>query len=116
MLRFFKVLFSSSKFMNRLADEIGVDRRMYKAALTQAGTNFANYEAWYSSPVGQRSETIGTMATSSCDPAKVGAAMLKAKFPNEESVDEFIRLVEQYQAHRSTYPDDAKLSGAGKRL
>ena len=108
MLRFLAGMFRGSKFMNSLADEIGVDRRLYKTALTQAGTNFANYEAWYDSPVGKRRETIGTMATSSCNPAKVGAQMLKAKFPNEQSIDEFIRLIERYEAENATYPDTTK--------
>ena len=33
--------------MNRLADETGVDRKLYKAALTEVNANFALYMAMY---------------------------------------------------------------------
>ena len=44
MLRFFRDFRSSDKFMNRLALEIGVDRRLFKTALTELGINFVALE------------------------------------------------------------------------
>ena len=37
MFKFLAQLFSSSHFMNKLADEIGVDKKIYKTALTEVG-------------------------------------------------------------------------------
>ncbi|WP_152988322.1 hypothetical protein [Paracoccus sp. MKU1] len=44
MFSFFRDFRSSDKFMNRLALEIGVDRRLFKTALTELGINFATLE------------------------------------------------------------------------
>ena len=44
MLNFFKKLSSSAKFMDRLALEIGVEKKLFKAALTELGIDFSKIE------------------------------------------------------------------------
>ncbi|WP_108813403.1 hypothetical protein [Loktanella sp. Alg231-35] len=96
MLKFWARLFKSSKFMNRLADEIGVDRQIYKSALTEVGTNFANYEAWFRRSSEPEAEILRELATASCEPAAAGAKRLKVKFPKEQSIDRFLEQISRY--------------------
>ncbi len=96
MIKFWWTVFRSSKFMNRLANEIGVDRSIYKTALTEVGVNFALYEGMYQQSADSKQATLRNLALLSCEPAVAGAAVLQAKFPEQDGIREFVRQILRY--------------------
>lgn len=102
MLGFLKTLFSSSRFMSRLADEIGVDRKLYKAALTEVGVNFAYYEAYYNGASKEndaRIDILCLLAVQSIPETQAGAAQMLIKFPLEqERFGRFLTQIDDFLA------------------
>lgn len=99
MLRFWLTVFRSSKFMNKLANEIGVDRGIYKTALTEAKVNFALYESMYSHEMNDKKLITQVLALKSCLPALAGVTNLypiSSRTGNMNRVFEFENKVIEY--------------------
>lgn len=83
--------------MEKLADEIGVDRKIYKTALTEVGVNFALYEQSYRAFQGPKDEAVRNLAAETIEPAAEGALKLLQKFPSEPQNHSFIYQLEEYE-------------------
>lgn len=90
-----------NKFIDRLAAEIGVDDKIYKAALTEMNLNFAAFNGMFKAEAAttpNENERISHFAQMSLEGAFEGAKRMKQKFPNENSIDDFISRLGQYAA------------------
>lgn len=85
--------------MNRLADETGVDRRLYKAALTEVNANFTLYLGMYDAAKSDSDldvHPVKFLARHLAGPAMKGGLILRRRFPDETSIDEFLSSLETY--------------------
>ena len=115
MLKFFKKLSSSNKFMDRLALEIGVERKIFKAALTELGINFSQVEQEFEQAasdgrkLGLSEEVIMQRACLGIITyARLGGAQLITKFGGQPSLETFMFTMIDYQeAHVDVLDDPA---------
>lgn len=81
-------LFGGFKIMNAIADEIGVDRSIYKAALTEVGVNFGGLKPIFKGmqeEFGER-EACARLGVELLHPAMQGLEAMERKFPREGSI------------------------------
>lgn len=113
MLTFFKNFRSSDKFMNRLSQEIGVDKKLFKTALTELGINFSNLkkefeqstidgrELGFSEEVIMQRACMGIISY-----ARLGGAQLIAKFGEQPEIEAFMFAMIDYQEAHIDVVDD----------
>lgn len=92
-------LTGGGKIVNRMADELGIERALYKSALTEEGINFAIYKIEYQAaaeaiPNGE--DRIAHLARHSINPAYRGLNKIGAKFPGQPQVVSGIQALETY--------------------
>jgi hypothetical protein len=115
MLKFFKNLHSSGKFMDRLALEIGVEKKLFKAALTDLGINFSQIEQDFEQvaldgrKLGFSEEVIMQRACMGIiSYARLGGAQLIIRFGEQPSIEAFMFAMIDYQeAHIDVVDDPA---------
>lgn len=85
--------------MNRLADETGVDRKLYKAALTEVNANFALYMGMHDAAKSDKEldvDPVKFLARHLAGSAMKGGLILRRRFPDEARIDEFLTSLETY--------------------
>lgn len=112
-MKFFKKIGSSNKFVNRLALEIGVDRRLFKTALTELGINFATLESEFKQRMehereaGFNDETIMQRACMGIiSYARLGASQLIVRFGEQSEIETFMFSLIEYQEEHIDVVDD----------
>lgn len=113
MLKFFKDFRSSDKFMDRLAKEIGVDKKLFKAALTELGINFSHLEKEFEQStldgreLGFTDEVIMQRACMGIITyARLGGAQLIIKFGEIPEIEAFMFAMIDYQEAHIDVVDD----------
>ncbi|MFA3919678.1 hypothetical protein [Ruegeria hyattellae] len=113
MLKFFKNFRSSDKFMDRLSLEMGVDRRLFKTALTELGINFSDLEkefeqravhereSGFSDDVIMQRACMGIISY-----ARLGASQLIVKFGEQPEIESFMFAMIDYQEAHIDVVDD----------
>jgi len=99
MLKFWINFIKSLRFMNRLADETGVDRKLYKAALTEVNANFALYMAMYDAAKSDSrldADPVKFLSRHLAGSALKGGLILLRRFPEQASIDEFLSSLKAY--------------------
>lgn len=82
-----------------MADEIGIDRRVYKTALTQVGVNFAMYKMQFKDMVligVSEEDAIKLLAKDSLDAALSGLADLGEKYGTQPEIVAAISGIRKY--------------------
>ena len=112
-MKFLRDFRSSDKFMNRLALEIGVDRRLFKTALTELGINFAVLErefeqrAVHERKSGFSDEIIMQRACMGIiSYARLGASQLIMRFGEQPELEAFMFAMIDYQETHIDVVDD----------
>lgn len=113
MLKFFKKFRSSGKFMDRLSEEIGVDKKLFKTALTELGINFSNLEQEFEQSaldgreLGFSEEVIVQRACMGIiSYARLGGAKLITKFGKQPEIEVFMFAMIDYQETHIDVVDD----------
>lgn len=115
MLNLFRKYRSSGKLMDQLAEEIGVDKKIFKTALTELGINFSNLEQefeqsaldgrerGFSEEVILRRACMGIISY-----ARLGGSQLIVKFGEQPSFEAFMfALIDYQEAHIDVVDDPA---------
>lgn len=82
--------FGGSKVMNEIADEIGIERKIFKTALTEVQVNFAiirNLKNQIVESGTPESEAIKELSIMCFDNAHDGLLRLEARFPNQPEIN-----------------------------
>lgn len=101
MFKFLKTLVSSHNFIDRLAERIGVDRKIYRAGLTEARVNFAMYEQMYElskADMPRDADRILFFAYRLLQPAYQGVSLIQRRFPEQESLATCLRQLEAFKS------------------
>lgn len=83
-------LFGGFSCVNEMADEIGIERRIFKTALTEVGVNFAHLKGKKKSFIlsgKSEMDAIKELVFLSLESASAGLGRLEAKFPNQPDID-----------------------------
>ena len=83
--------FEGPKIAGKISKEIGVDPRIFKTALTEAGVNFAFLKIEYRALVAAQlteKEAIHELALAHIGSAYNGLKRLEVRFPDETSIKE----------------------------
>lgn len=92
-------LFGGGKIVNRMADELGIERALFKTALTEEGINFAMYKIEFQAAAEafpKEGDRIAHLARHSINPAYRGLNKIGAKFPGQPQVASGIQALETY--------------------
>lgn len=113
MLKFFRKLYSSNKFINGLASEIGVEKKIFKTALTEIGIDFSQVmEEFERLKINSRKEGLSEelimqkACLGICSYARLGGAKLIAKFGHQPSLETFMFALIEYQEDHVDILDD----------
>lgn len=108
MFGFFRRLRSNANFINRVADEIGVERGLFKTALTEMKVNFSHYEEYFVSTDQHMEEQLRLKRISMLLIlyARLGAAKLAMRFGNRPQIEEFVFKMIEYQQQHIAVVDD----------
>ena len=108
MINFFRRLRSSHNFMNRVADEIGVERGLFKTSLTEMKVNFSQYEEYFLSKDLHMEEQVRLKRISMLLIlyARLGAAKLAMRFGNQPQIEDFVFKMIEYQQQHIDLVDD----------
>lgn len=102
MFGLFNLFFpKGGKLMNEFADEIGVDRKIYKAALTEVGVNWETQETIFNGieiDSITRNEKVELLAKGTISAAWKGGVAIDRKFPNQPEMHKYLEAVSQYAA------------------
>jgi len=92
-------LFGGFKVMNEIADEIGIERRIFKTSLTEARVNFAHFKNMKKVLIlGELSEqeAIKELAPMCYDASMRGMQILDSKFPQTPDIERAIASLIRY--------------------
>lgn len=108
MLKFFKRFRSSMKFMDRVSDEIGVDRKVFQTALTEMEVNFATYEQFFSQWTEEKNEAtrLKKLCMLLIPKARLGAARLTLRFGEQPELETLVFRMIDYQEENFGVLDD----------
>ena len=102
-------LFGGGKIVNRMADELGIERALYKSALTEEGINFAMYKIEFQAAAEtfpNEGDRIAHLARHSINPAYRGLNKIAAKFPGQPQVASGIQALETYARDHGLLGDE----------
>src|SRR6056297_1854709 len=102
-------LFGGGKIVNRMADELGIERALYKAALTEEGINFAIYKNEFHAAADgfpNEGDRIAHLARHSINPAYRGLNKIEAKYPGQPQVASGIQVLEKYAREHGLLDDE----------
>lgn len=103
-------LFGGGKIVNRMADELGIERALYKTALTEEGINFAIYKIEFQAAADgfpNEGDRIAHLARHSINPAYRGLNKIAAKFPGQPQVASGIQVLESYAREHGLLDDES---------
>lgn len=102
-------LFGGGKIVNRMADELGIERALYKSALTEEGINFAMYKIEFRAAADafpNEVDRIAHLARHSINPAYRGLNKIAAKFPGQPQVASGVQSLETYARKHGLLDDE----------
>ena len=91
--------FGGGKIVDRVADEIGIDRAVFKTALTEDGVNFAHYKIQLKAAeqmFSTEKERFLFLATGSLRPAVRGLTKLAGKFPGQPEIAQAAKAISYF--------------------
>lgn len=91
--------FWGGRMVSRMADELGVERALFKSALTEEGINFAIYKIVYRAAAEafpNEDDRIAHLARHSINDAYRGLKRIGAKIPEQPQVASGIQALETY--------------------
>ncbi|WP_057463948.1 hypothetical protein [Pseudovibrio sp. POLY-S9] len=92
-------LFGGFSFVKRVADEVGVDRRVFGTALTETGFNYATLRNINESLIEggyTEQDALQECAQMCLKPALSGLLILEKKFPGQPEIEEAFESVQKY--------------------
>ena len=107
MFGFFDFYFGGGKIVGKIAEEIGIEKKLFKTALTEVHINFAHVKLSYRIYEGMgEAEALRSLAPEYLQPAFTGLELLARRFPNQPEIERGFSAIIRYKEYRVSELDD----------